>query len=260
MRQAERRCWWLAYGAVFAAVLACATAARAQVPTANVARVFRPEAFGSAVSSNTLRSKDLSYISDAGAASAGSLPDAPQPQARAAVSGGYEPITGKERLTWILTQTLGPPDLAAGVLISAVGTAENKPREDGPHWGGFAERYGMRLTGIGTLSTMEAGFGAIWGEDPRYKREPERHLGGRLASVVEQTFMTRRRDGHFAPAYALFIAAPGSNFLSNTWRPDSEADAYHAGIRTIEAFGGIMASNAWDEFWPSVKDHLFHKH
>lgn len=240
MRQAERRCWWLAYGAVFAAVLACATAAHAQAP-AGVTPHGQTKAAGQA--------------NEAGAAASSSLPEAATPQ-----KNSYEPITGKERLVWILTQTLGPPDLAAGVLIAGVGTAENKPREDGPHWGGFAERYGIRLTGIATLSTMEAGFGALWGEDPRYKREPEKHLGGRLASVVVQTFMTRRRDGHFAPAYALFIAAPASNFLSNAWRPDSEADSYHAGIRTIGAFGGIMASNAWDEFWPSVRARLFHRH
>jgi hypothetical protein len=184
------------------------------------------------------------------------LPAKPRPQNAAT----YEPITGKERLEWVLYETLGPADLMAGVIWAGIGTAENKPFEDGPHWGGFAERYGVRLTGFGTSNAMEAGLGALWGEDPRYVRHPEKGLGGRMTSVIVQTFMTRRRDGHFAPAYARFMAVPGSNFLSNTWRPDSEADAYHAGIRTIEGFGGVLGSNAWDEFWPSIKARLFHKH
>ena len=183
------------------------------------------------------------------------LPPKPKPQ-----NNVYEPITAKERLEWLLYKTLGPDDLMAGVIISGYGTAVNKPPEDGPHWGGFAERYGVRLTGIATSNTMEAGLGAIWGEDPRYKSAHGKNFRARVASVVEQTFVTRRRDGHFAPAYARFMAVPGSNFLANAWRPDSEADSYHAGIRTLEGFGGVLGGNTWAEFWPSVRDHLFHKH
>jgi len=185
---------------------------------------------------------------------ASSLPDPPTPQ-----KSGYEPITGKERLEWIAYKTLGPADLMAGVIWSGYGTAVNKPHEDGTHWGGFAERYGVRLTGIATSNVMEAGLGAIWGEDPRYKSARGKKFSARAASVLEQTFVTRRRDGHFAPAYARYMAVTGSNFLSNTWRPNSEADSYHAGLRTLEGFGGVLGGNTWDEFWPSIRDRMFHK-
>ena len=172
----------------------------------------------------------------------------------------YQPITATQRIKWIVTSTLGPADLAAGVLVAGLGTAIDKPPEDGPHWSGFAERYGIRLTGVATSDTMEAGLGALWGEDPRYSREPERSFSGRMKSVIVQTFETSKSAGNFSPAYARFIAIPGSNFLSNTWRPDSEADSYHAGLRTIEGFGSRLISNAWDEFWPSAKARLLHKH
>lgn len=188
-----------------------------------------------------------------------SLPDA------AGASGGarnsddtYEPITGEGRLEWLAKSTLYPKSLLAGVFSAAIGTGLDHPREDGPHWDGFAERYGIRLTGIATSDTMEAGLGALWGEDPRYKREPEKSFGGRLGSVVEQGFMTRRRDGHFAPAYARYLAVSGSNFLSNTWRADSESDSSHAGYRIGLGFAGQIGSNAWDEFWPSISAHIFH--
>jgi len=201
--------------------------------------------------------------SNASSLSASSLPDAPAPAGRPlprAANSAYEPITAMERLEWVAIKTLGPDDLAAGVIFSGYGTAVNKPREDGPHWGGFAERYGVRLTGIATSNVTEASLGTLWGEDPRYKSARGKNFGARAASVVEQTFITRRRDGHFAPAYARYMAIPGSNFLSNTWRPDSEADSYHAGIRTLEGFGGVLGGNTWSEFWPSIHDRLFHKH
>jgi hypothetical protein len=171
----------------------------------------------------------------------------------------YTPITDKQRLQWFITQTIAPIHLlGGGIISSAIGTALDRPYEYGSSWGGFGDRFGMRLTGISTGNAMEAGLGAIWGEDPRYFREPNKSFGGRVESVVKQTFLARRRDGEFAPAYARYIAVPGNNFLSNTWRVHSEANVGDALLRTAEGFGGRMASNAWDEFWPSISARVFH--
>src|SRR6476620_8629384 len=82
----------------------------------------------------------------------------------------YEPISGKQRIQWAALQTFGPESLAVGTLSAGIGTARNNPYEYGPHWEGFAKRYGMRFTGIAASNTIEAGLGAIWGEDPRYIR------------------------------------------------------------------------------------------
>lgn len=171
----------------------------------------------------------------------------------------YRPITGEQRFRWFVVETVRPQSLAAGVISAAYGTGIDKPKEYGPHWGGFADRYGMRFTGISTGNAMEAGFGALWGEDPRYFREPSESFGGRVKHVIKMTFVAYRREGNLAPAYARFIAVPGNNFLSNTWRADSEATARDAGLRTLLGFSGRMARNAFKEFWPDVKRHLFHK-
>jgi hypothetical protein len=165
-------------------------------------------------------------------------------------------ITVVQRLRWITVSTIGWQSLAWGVVSAGVGTAENHPQEYGTHWNGFADRYGIRLSGVVTSNVTEAGLGEIWGENPRYKPEPEKSFGGRIESVVYQTFFTRRADGNFEPAYARFIAIPGSNFMSNTWRVKDEADTPHALERTGYGFAGAMGSNAFHEFWPSVKSHL----
>lgn len=171
----------------------------------------------------------------------------------------YDPITFRQRLRWIVTNSFGPSHLAAGVFAAGFGTAIDRPPEDGTHWDGFGERYGMRLTSIVPGNIMEAGIGAAWGEDPRYLRDPGDHFGGRIRNIVKQTFMARRPDGDFAPAYARFIAIPASNFLSNAWRPESEANNHDAVIRSAEGFAGRMAANTFDEFWPDIKTHVFHR-
>ncbi len=186
---------------------------------------------------------------------ASSLPAAPVPQSLR-MSEPYKPITGKGRLWWIATATMGYPSLVGGVFSAAIGTALDHPREDGTHWGGLAERYGIRLTGVATSNVMEAGLGAIWGEDPRYFRREHASFGGHLHNVVKQTFEARRRDEDFAPAYARFMAITGSNFLSNTWRADSEADSAHAMLRVAEGFAAKCLRNSWEEFWPLLSSHL----
>lgn len=171
----------------------------------------------------------------------------------------YEPITAGGRVRWFVVETVGPVSLAGGLVTAGFGTAINQPKEYGPHWGGFADRYGMRFTGISTGNAIEASLGAIWGEDPRYFRLSEGSFGARVCNIVKQTFEARRADGHFTPAYARFVAIPGNNFLSNTWRVHSEADDEHAVIRTVGGFGGRMAANGFSEFWPLVAQRVFHR-
>lgn len=168
----------------------------------------------------------------------------------------YSSPTSKERMEWFLKTTVGPASLTAGVVSAGWGTLLNQPKEYGTHWDGFAQRYGMRLTGIATGNAMEASLGALWGEDPRYLRVAERPFKNRVWHVMKMTVTATNRDGIRVPAYARFIAIPGSNFLSNTWRADSEATINRAALRTIYGFLSRMSGNAWEEFWPDAKQRI----
>ncbi len=175
----------------------------------------------------------------------------------------YMPITGKERLHWFVKSSAGPQSLVAGVFSAAIGTGLNRPHEYGPHWAGFGDRYGIRLTGVVTGNAMEASLGALWGEDPRYAPAVGQPFRARIKHVVVMTFAARRRDGDLHPAYARYIATAGNNFLSNTWREPSESTTGAAFERTALGFAGRAGSNAFQEFWPSiwpiVTRHVLHR-
>ena len=176
------------------------------------------------------------------------------------LSAPYHQITAHERLHWFVSGTIGPAHLAGGLFTSAFGTALDRPKEYGPGWPGFGERFGMRLTGVATSNAIEATAGALRGEDPRYFRAPDERFGGRVKNVIWQAFFARSTEGNFTFAYARATAIAGNNFLSNTWRPNSEAKVHDALLRTGEGFAGRMASNAFEEFWPDVKHYVFHRH
>jgi len=176
-----------------------------------------------------------------------------------ATSSSDQPITAKQRADWFALETGGPESIAGGLISAGWGTLFNKPSEYGTHWEGFGERYGMRLTGVAVSNAMEAGIGGIWGEDPRYKRSQSESFKGRIGHVVKMTFLAENRQNRLMPAYARYIAISGSNFLSNTWRADSEATVGDASLRTLLGFAGRMSSNAFQEFWPDVRQWLARK-
>jgi hypothetical protein len=73
------------------------------------------------------------------------------------------------------------------------------------------------------------------------------------------TFAAKRANGNLAPAYARYIGKTGSNFLSNAWRADGVSSVNDACVRTTLGFLGRMGSNAFAEFWPDVRKHIFHR-
>lgn len=181
------------------------------------------------------------------------------PGTLATTHGVYQPVTAKQRLQWFAKSSFGPASLTGGVISAGFGTLFDRPVEYGTHWEGFGDRYGIRLTGVLTSNAMEAGLGALWGEDPRYPRAAGQPFGSRVENIVKWTFVARDRNGATIPAYARFAATAGNNFLSNTWRERSEADTSHALERTALGFVARMSGNAFREFWPDVEKRLFHR-
>lgn len=161
-------------------------------------------------------------------------------------------------VNWLMESTLSPESMLAGGITAGFGTLIGRPKEYDPHWDGFGKRYGMRMSGIAASNVMEAGLGALWGENPRYMRLGSQSFGVRVGHAIKMTFLTENRDQRAAPAYARWIAIPGSNFLSNTWRPDSDATLSAASMRTALGFAGRMGSNLFEEFWPDVRSRIFH--
>lgn len=172
----------------------------------------------------------------------------------------YRAAASADRARWFLTSTISPGRIfLVGPIVAGWGTARDVPSEYGPHWDGFGKRNGMRLTGVATGNLMEAGLGAMWGEDPRYFRSPSHGFRPRMKYVVKTTFLAPRRDGQWHPAYARFAGNVGNNFLSNTWRADSEANTNDALLRCAWGVLGRLTSDAFEEFWPDLKQKVLHR-
>jgi len=231
-------------------VVLAALNSAAQTPDSQASPQAAPKELPAAPTPAQQRQADAPYI--------GPGAENPNPRVQEQATTYYQPTKG-DRISWVLDSTVGYQALAIGLFPAAIGTAENKPYEYHGTFSGYFKRYGMRLTGLATSNTMEAGLGAIWHEDPRYFRVPDSPFRERVRNTVKLTFLARRPSGDYAPAYARYIAIPGSNFLSNTWRADSEANTENALIRTGLGVVGRLSSNAVAEFWPDVSARIHHR-
>jgi hypothetical protein len=178
-----------------------------------------------------------------------------------AQNGGKEPgqFDASQRLSWFTRSSFGPGAQFSSVAMAGLNTWRDIPSDYGPGWDGFGKRYGVRMADRAVSNGLEAGFGSFWGEDPRYFRTPDKPLGGRLWNTVKMTVVTHNSSGQEMPAYARFIAVPGTAFLSNTWRPDSENKTNDALGRIATAYGTRVLHNVMAEFWPDVKQRMFHR-
>ena len=188
------------------------------------------------------------------------IPPAPEENDIVVERGASMAITPLQRVHWFATQTFGLTSLIGPIPGAALSTLTNQPKEAGPHWSGFAERYEVSLSTNGVSNAMEAGLGTIWGEDPRYRR-----AGGagpvksRIGHILQWTVMAPDRTGEMRPAYARFISFTSASYATNAWREPSDTDASHSLGRIAFALLGRMGSNAFNEFWPDAKRKFFHR-
>jgi len=169
------------------------------------------------------------------------------------------PITALQRIHWVTRSTLGPTSLFTSAVSAGLGTWRDVPYEYGTHWEGFGQRFGLRMADRALATGFEAGIGSLWGEDPRYRRAPEKTFRARVANVLRQTVVSHDSSGGEMPAYARFIAVPSAAFLSNAWKPGSQSSTEDAVDRIGISFANHILANAYAEFGPDLKRRVFHR-
>lgn len=167
------------------------------------------------------------------------------------------PINPSLRVRWLLDGAVGFKSLiVVGPLSAAWETAWNQPEEWGHSWSGFGKRYLEREADVAIANTIEAGLGAIWGEDPRFVPSHKRGIWPRAGFAIKTTFVAPGRDGRFRPAWGRYAGKTVKNVIENEWLPPSARTTKQMLLRTAQGFAGRLLGNLWDEFWPDVRDRL----
>lgn len=173
--------------------------------------------------------------------------------------GTYAPPGAEERGEWWGQSTYGPASWFAGAFGSGWSTIFNSPREWDRSAEGFGRRMATRTANVTVSNGLEAGLGAVWGEDPRYPRKGQGSLGSRVRHVLKLTVMARDRSGRARPAYARMLGTLGGNVLQDFWMPPSANGLGRISYNTGIGFSARAGSNAFREFWPDLRRLVFRK-
>jgi hypothetical protein len=146
--------------------------------------------------------------------------------------------------------------LLVGPLGAAWQTGFNQPSEWERSWSGFGKRYLQREADVAISNSIEAGLGAIWGEEPRYVRSGRHGIGARAKYAIQTAFVTQRRDGRLALAWGRYAGNTINNVIENSWLPPSATTPGQTILRCALGFLTRMGGNAWEEFWPDVARRL----
>ena len=162
-----------------------------------------------------------------------------------------------QRIDWTVDGTIGKRSLTVvGPLATMWQTGFNTPEEWGRGASGIAKRYAQREADVALSNTIEAGLGAVWGEDPRYIPSGRKGLWPRARYAIKTVFLAQRRDGSLKPAWGRYAGNTLNNVIENTWLPPSMTTPGQTASRSALGMLGRLGGNAWEEFWPDDVRHF----
>src|SRR5258708_3187953 len=175
--------------------------------------------------------------------------------AQTATAGGqnrevYTPISSGERVRWVVDGTASVPAVGVGLFNSARMTATAWPKEWSRDAGGFSRRYADGAAAGAIGSSVEAGLGAFWGEDPRYIPSGRQGTRTRIRYAMTTVVVAARRDGHLAPAWGRLAGNVAANAIGNTWLPPTVTTPGQTTLRIPDGLSSRLISNISPEFWP----------
>lgn len=168
----------------------------------------------------------------------------------------YSPLTSSERAAWVAGEIASPGALGSAAFTSAWMTRGNRPKEWTRSARGYGRRFADAQAATAISSSIEAGLGSLWDEDPRYFRSGRHERWARVRHALASVALARRGDGHRAPAWGRFAGSVAGNVIENTWLPPSAATRSQTTVRVATGFAGQLAANLWTEFWPDLRRRL----
>jgi hypothetical protein len=87
-------------------------------------------------------------------------------------------------------------------------------------------------------------YPALFKQDPRYERAPNKGVGRRAAHAVSRLFVTRGDNGNLQPNFSRFAGAATSSSLANVWERSTPGHDRIGADATLKRFGMSFVSGA----------------
>jgi hypothetical protein len=202
------------------------------------------------------------------------LPDAPPAHAsdtsRVAPSKWYgvvdpgesvPPLHPHDKMMFWLHEEVNPIGLLPAFISAGYSQLTNGDPKYGSDSGAFGERLGaIALREASLRFFSDSLMPTLTHEDPRYFRKAYGGVKARGWYAVERILVNQRDDGSKGFNYSDTIGRLAGSGLTMTYYPHPSANYRVALSGWGFSLAGAAGNNLLLEFWPDVRDKLFHRH
>ncbi len=165
----------------------------------------------------------------------------------------------KFRVWW--RTSIDPATITIAGIEAGVGQAQNSFSGYGQGAQGYGKRFGAALADEASSGFFSNFFySTLFKEDPRYFRVGEGSFKHRFWRSIIQEFVCHTDAGGRSFSYENVLGAFSSGALSNAYYPETDRGFGLTMSRSGTALALGSAGGLLNEFWPDVRNKIFHKH
>jgi hypothetical protein len=171
----------------------------------------------------------------------------------------YTPITAHQKFVIASKDSFDYPLVILAGAFAGLGQLTNQH----PQFRQGMEGYGLRLgtsyadQAMGNMMT-EGIFPSLLHEDPRYFRRGTGSIASRTRYALSRIFVTRTDSGGTRFNYSEVLGNATGVAISNLYYSDGRTAGDNI-LKLSEQLGTDALSQVLKEFWPDIKNKLFHK-
>ncbi len=173
----------------------------------------------------------------------------------------YRPLTVKQKFKLFVRETVDPATFAGAAMGAGLSQADKDDPQYGNGGGAYADRFGAAYADIATQNFFgDFLLASVLHEDPRYfRRGPEYHFWYRVGYAMSRIVVTRKDSGGNTFNYSGIIGMSMGIALSNAYYPSRSVNAPEFGARVETSLISAALGNLLPEFWPDIRQKVFHK-
>ncbi|HEX3471989.1 MAG TPA: hypothetical protein VHT28_12480 [Silvibacterium sp.] len=171
------------------------------------------------------------------------------------------PLYTRDKLMFWLHEEFGPLSLFPAFTSAGWGQLVDGDPKYGSDSGAFGDRLGAAVVRQASMRCFsDSLMPALTHEDPRYFRKAYGSIPQRGVYAAERVFVAQRDDGSHGFNYSDTMGRAAASALTMTYYPHPSANVRVAGQTWGVSLAGLAGNNLFLEFWPDLRDAMFHRH
>lgn len=171
----------------------------------------------------------------------------------------YKPLSVSDKMTFWLHEEVAPLSLLPAFTSAGYGQLTGGDPKYGVDSGAFGERLGASALREASMRFFsDSLLPAFTRTDPRYFRMGSGSFGKRAAYSAERLIVTQNDSGHRVINYSDILGRGMASSLALTYYPERSVTPRVVFTTWGTSLAGAAADNLFLEFWPDIRDAVFH--